>query len=441
MLIFWQECKHILRSKFFWSVIALGIALAIFMSWEMGFNSDEFSMCYDFTEKNGTSFTEKDALKYVEYILEYTEEGETLQENLKKIGVEGVTVQEILAYYNGKETELGKKLEKFGMEAQTEENQRLYSDVVFDMEYFTNPFQLVEERSFPNSEDRNSQRESLLQSLQETLPEWKFELLQKGYEDLDKRAAEIVKNGENQYFLPLPLYMGANYQWFNYQFSRQAIIGFLWAFAFVLAGVAAARSLGGSLMGNLQGMVYTGKNGRRLVLYKLLAVLAVTGGTYLVFYLLSTLVYLFLFRLDLYWNVPLAALTDWNGPVVPRLAITIGGYWWFQLGVGFATVLIMALIFSAAMVLTKNFYAGSAISVGVSILLYGLIQIIPGTQNSMLLMGSPIGLFLNAGVFLQERLCEFYILPRFEGLSLLIWGGFAAILAVLGFVRFRKAAL
>ncbi len=441
MLIFWQECKHILRSKFFWSVIALGIALAIFMSWEMGFNSDEFSMCYDFTEKNGTSFTEKDALKYVEYILEYTEEGETLQENLKKIGVEGVTVQEILSYYNGKETELGKKLEKFGMEAQTEENQRLYSDVVFDMEYFTNPFQLVEERSFPNSEDRNSQRESLLQSLQETLPEWKFELLQKGYEDLDKRAAEIVKNGENQYFLPLPLYMGANYQWFHYQFSRQAIIGFLWAFAFVLAGVAAARSLGGSLMGNLQGMVYTGKNGRRLVLYKLLAVLAVTGGTYLVFYLLSTLVYLFLFRLDLYWNVPLAALTDWNGPVVPRLAITIGGYWWFQLGVGFATVLIMALIFSAAMVLTKNFYAGSAISVGVSILLYGLIQIIPGTQNSMLLMGSPIGLFLNAGVFLQERLCEFYILPHFEGISLLIWGGIAAILAALGFVRFRRAAL
>lgn len=74
MLIFWQECKHILRSKFFWSVIALGIALAIFMSWEMGFNSEEFSICYDFTEKNGTSFTEKDAIKYVEYILEHTEE-------------------------------------------------------------------------------------------------------------------------------------------------------------------------------------------------------------------------------------------------------------------------------------------------------------------------------------------------------------------------------
>lgn len=441
MLIFWQECKHILRSKFFWSVIALGIALAIFMSWEMGFNSDEFSMCYDFTEKNGTSFTEKDALKYVEYIFEYTEEGETLQENLKKIGVEGVTVQEILAYYNGKETELGKKLEKFGMEAQTEENQRLYSDVIFDMEYITNPFILVEERSSLNSEDRNSQRESLLQSLKETLPEWKFELLQKGYEDLDKRAAEIIKTKENQYFLPFPLYMSANYQWFHYQFSREAIMGFLWAFAFVLAGVAAARSLGGSLMGNLQGMVYTGKNGRRLVLYKLLAVLAVTGGIYLVFYLLSTLVYLFLFRLDLYWNVPLAALTDWNGPVIPRFAITIGGYWWFQLGVGFAAVLIMALIFSAAMVLTKNFYAGSAISVGVSLLLYGLIQIVPGMQDSMLLMGSPIGLFLNAGVFLQERLCKFYILPHFEGISLLIWGGIAVILAALGLVRFRRTAL
>ena len=441
MLIFWQECKHILRSKFFWGVTALGMMVALFMCFKMGFFSEGYDVCYDFTEKNGTSFTEKDALNYVEYLLEHTDEGQTLQDNLKKIGLEETTAKELLTYYKGEETELEKNLEQFGMEAQTEEDQRIYSHVIFSVEDFTGPFLMVEKYSFSTSEEKDSQREEMLQFFKKSFPQWKFELLQRGYEDLDKRAAEIAKTGENQYFLPFPVYMSASYSWFDHQFSRQTMAGFLWAFTFVLAGVAAARSLGGSLMGNMQGMVYTGQKGRKLVLYKLLAVLAVTGGTYVVFYLLSTIVNLFLFRLDLYWNVPLAALSDWNGPVVPRISLTIGGYWWFQLGVGLAAVLIMALIFSAAMALTKNFYAGSAISVGVSLLLYGLIQMVPGMQDSMLLMGSPIGLFLNAGTFLQERFCKFYILPHFEGLSLLLWGGVAAILAVLGFVRFRRTAL
>ena len=100
----------------------------------------------------------------------------------------------------------------------------------------------------------------------------------------------------------------------------------------------------------------------------------------------------------------------------------------------------MALIFSAAMIFTKSFYAGSAISVGVSLLLLGLVQMVPAVQNSFLLMGSPIGLFLQAGKFLQEQFL-FSILPHFEGISLLVWGGIAAILVALGFVRFCRTAL
>lgn len=131
----------------------------------------------------------------------------------------------------------------------------------------------------------------------------------------------------------------------------------------------------------------------------------------------------------------------YNNSIIPRFAITIGGYWWFQLGVGLGAVLIMTLIFCASMILTKSFYAGSAISVGVSLLLLGVLQMMPDAQNSFLLMGSPIGLFLQAGHFLQGRFFLFSILPHFEGISLLIWGSIAAILTALGFVRFRKAAL
>ena len=100
----------------------------------------------------------------------------------------------------------------------------------------------------------------------------------------------------------------------------------------------------------------------------------------------------------------------------------------------------MALIFSAAMLLTKSFYAGSAISVGVSLLLLVIVQMVPGAQNSLLLMGSPISLFLNTGKFLQQSFL-FSILPHFEGYSLLAWGGIAAVLGALGFLRFRRTAL
>ena len=89
---------------------------------------------------------------------------------------------------------------------------------------------------------------------------------------------------------------------------------------------------------------------------------------------------------------------------------------------------------------TRSFYAGSAIAVGVSLLLLGLIQMVPAVQSSFLMMGSPIGLFLQAGNFLQEQFL-FSILPHFEGVMLLIWFGIAAGLGAVGFMRFRKAAL
>ena len=171
-----------------------------------------------------------------------------------------------------------------------------------------------------------------------------------------------------------------------------------------------------------------------------MAVLAASGGAYIVLYLLITVFYLFLFRLDLYWNVPLASMVDFDSSTIPRIAITVGGYWWFQLGVGLGAVLIMALVFSAAMVLTKSFYAGSAISVGVALLLWGIVDMVPSVKNSLLLMGSPLALFMNTGKFLQESFL-FSVLPHFEGYALLAWGGIAAVLGALGFLRYRRTAL
>ena len=113
----------------------------------------------------------------------------------------------------------------------------------------------------------------------------------------------------------------------------------------VLAGIIAARSIGGSFLNHMSSILYCGKSGRKLALRKMVSVLAISGMLYLALSLLITVYYVYRFRLNLYWDVPLASMVYYYGnSTIPRFAITIGGYWWFQLGVGLGTVLIMEFL-------------------------------------------------------------------------------------------------
>lgn len=448
MLIFWQEWKHILRSRFFWVVLVLGAALSINTVYtNLGYMrggdrlADDISVCYAFTEKYGTSFTEKDAEKYIKYYMTESEEGKAFVQRLEEeCGVKNVTPEEIIKVYHNEPTRIGDLLQKLEEEGQSEEKD--YANLIYHLELLTRPLKMAETNSLnPEQYDTKEWGKSWLEESGKNFPKWKQDLFLDGYDHLGERVEEIRKNGENHQMLPFLLTWYRNSEWFVFQFAGGSAMAILWAFSFVLAGIIAARSLGGSLMNHIPGMVYTGKTGRRLVWHKIMAVLAASGGAYIALYLLITVFYLFLFRLDLYWNVPLASMVDFDSSTIPRIAITVGGYWWFQLGVGLGAVLIMALVFSAAMVLTKSFYAGSAVSVGIALFLLLIVQMMPAMRNSLMLMSTPIGLYLNIGNFVQLQSFLFAILPHFEGLSLLIWGGFAAILAVLGFVRFRRAAL
>lgn len=441
MSIFLQECKHILRS-WFWLVVAVfGVVLCIYGGCMNAYNygSESFSLSYEFTQEHGSSFTKEDAMEYIKYYLENSEDGKDIQKDVKEVGLDTITAEEIKDYFDGKPTRFNEKLQEMS-EGKTSEEEEAYWNALHYMEILRNVLDIPEANSLnPEIYDMKVWGKNMLEEA--SFPKWKEELLLDGYAHLDERVEEIRKNGENHHMLPIGLSGFDNSEWFQFQFATNGPLGFLWGVAFVLAGIAAARSLGGSLMGNIQGMVYTGKTGRKLVWRKLLAVLAISAGAYIVLYLLMTIFCVFMFRLDMYWNVPLASMVYFGNSTIPRFAITIGGYWWFQLGVGLGAVLIMTLIFCASMLLTKSFYAGSAISVGVSLFLLGVVLMVPDAQNSFLLMGSPIGLFLQAGHFLQERFFLFSILPHFEGVMLLIWFGIAAILTALGFVRFRKAAL
>ena len=133
-------------------------------------------------------------------------------------------------------------------------------------------------------------------------------------------------------------------------------------------------------------------------------------------------------------------MVSYDGVTIQRFPITVGGYWLFQLGVGLGCVLIMGLLFVAFQLVTKNQYAGIALAVGFSLCLIAIIQVVPGGENSLLAMSSPIGLFLNTGLFLQARFL-FAVLPHFEGLSLLFWGLVASLIGGLGFLRMRRTAL
>lgn len=212
-------------------------------------------------------------------------------------------------------------------------------------------------------------------------------------------------------------------------------------FFLLLTGIAVGRSLGGSLHDRMPQMQYTGKFGRKLVLYKILAVCVVSGAVYLAGGLFITLVSLPRFRIDVYWNASLDSMIppEWKTKMeikVPEFPVTVGQFWWFQLAVGLAAVVIMAVLFSAVVLLVKNLYAGAA---GM-LCMYQLLTFFSTNNNPGLFIESPVRLFLDASD-IPQGLNLFPILPWFEGGSLLFWSGVAAVLAVLGFMRFRKSAL
>lgn len=434
MLLFWQECKYILRSRFLWIVAVIGVlACAFFSSSSWNYDKDSYAVTHGYVQENGFSFTEKDVEEYHKSYLDHMEDGEKLREVAREYGLEDIEFKDIVAYWNGEPSKLDQKLNNLEeADDDTQWNVLSYLDV------FKAPHDLVSSHNLnPKGIVENAKNE--LDSRPVPLSEWKKEMLLDGFRSLQERAESIVATKENQYLLPLAMDSSLNSLWFESQFNSYGL-GFLWAIAFVLAGIIVARSLGGSMMNNMQGMVYTGKPGRKFVLYKILSSLAISALAYLAMTLVVTLGFIIFFRLDLYWNIPLSAISGWRGSTIPRFFVTIGGYWWFQLGVGLGAVLIMALIFSAAMMLTKSFYAGSAISVGVALFLWAIVDMIPSMKNSLLLMGSPLALFMNTGKFLQQSFL-FSVLPHFEGYALLAWGGIAAVLGILGFVRFRRTSL
>lgn len=435
MLIFWQECKYILRSRFLWVVVILGSIFAVYNNTLVAANlGSDISFSYEFTEQHGISYKEKDVEVFLDTLLEQHFRAQDLKNELKAAGIPKVTAKDIIDYAKGNDCEFANQLMQI-----ENTDEKAYGEINNDLY----PFEWIARRALSrNLEEYDvvERGKSLLENTAYPISGWKQEMLLDAFEKLQKRAEEITENQENQYFLPYSFAYDNNSGWFSAQFSGYSALGFVWGFSMVLAGIIAARSIGGSFLNHMSGILYCGKSGRKLALRKMMSVLTMSGMLYLALSLLITLYYVYRFRLNLYWNVPLASMIQYTGPLIPRFPITVGGYWWFQLGVGLGTVLIMALIFSVAMMVTRSFYAGSAISVGISLLLLGLVQMVPAVQSSFLLMGSPIGLFLQAGKFLQQDFL-FSILPHFEGLSLLIWGSFAAVLAVLGFVRFRKAAL
>lgn len=439
MLIFWQECKHILRSRFLWVVMMLCALLGVFFAVTRITDDDRknYEVAHIYTQKYGTAFTQDDVETYREIYLHETPHGKRLQEALKEAGLPFPTEEEMLDSRWEQKTEFGKKVDSlwennyndYMMISQAIDNYLSIADYVEGYDY--NPYAEKSEE-VPWVLD-------LIRYRPVPLSHWKIEMLEEAAAKDEEKLSAIITTKQNQHLLPLDNRMSNSRFWFTFPLDLMGQ-GLVWAAAFVLAGIAAGRSLGGSFQSNMQGMVYLGKPGRRFGLYKVLAVLAVSAVLYLFLSIVVLLGYVLLCRTDLYWNVPLSAVNTGNGVMIPRFFITIGGYWLFQLGVGLAAVLIMTLVFCAVMMVTKNFYAGSAVSVGVPLLLLGLIVNVPAAQNSFLVMGSPIGLFLNTGKFLQQDFL-FSILPHFEGIMLLIWCGIAAVLAAVGFVRFRKAAL
>lgn len=438
MRIFWEECKHILRSRLLWCVALLGFLAGLYLH-SVSVDPSLLEVSNGFVREHGTSFTEQDADDFVLYYLEHTQHGQEVKQELQQLGLSTITPSQIMRYQRGEDPELAERLH-----ALREKDESAYEYLMYEFHWFTRVLDQMADNRTEENIDLEKQGKSWMDSLLPPEEEWKRSLLQPAFAAMQDRVEDVFATGENQGFFPYSLSGGGYNSWFWSQFRMTDGLGFLWGLSFLLSAIMVARSLGGSFRAHRGQLLYTGRPGRRLILIKMAAVLTISGLLFLLLTGLMTLLYVLLYHIDLYWHVPVASLLCEDGPAIPRLAVTLLQYWWFQLGVGLGCVLIMALLFGGVMALTKNFYVGSAM---IALLVTGfviLLKMVPGTESSLLLMSSPMGLFFHTGFLLMPFLRAstlFTALPHFEGYSLLVWGLITAIVMTLGMWRMHRASI
>lgn len=206
MSIFWQECKHILRSRFFWVVLVLGVALSVntvytTSGYFKAVNVTDISISYAFTEKYGTSFTQKDAEKFVKYYMTETEEGKELVQNIQKdSGVKEISPEEIIDAYNNESSQIPAELEAVlqKMEEDGRDEDAEYSNILYYLDILQRPLELAENNSLnPESYNMKEKGNKWLEESGKYFPKWKQELILDSYDRLEERVEEIRKNGEN----------------------------------------------------------------------------------------------------------------------------------------------------------------------------------------------------------------------------------------------------
>ena len=111
MLIFWQECKHILRSRFLWVVVILGSIFAVYNNTLVAANlGSDISFSYEFTEQHGVSYKEKDVEVFLDTLLEQHFRAQDLKNELKAAGIPKVTAKDIIDYAKGNDCEFANQL-------------------------------------------------------------------------------------------------------------------------------------------------------------------------------------------------------------------------------------------------------------------------------------------------------------------------------------------
>lgn len=107
MLIFWQECKYILRSRFLWAVVLLSVLLGMFFAVTRVTEEDRenYEAAHLYVQEYGTAFTKDDVKIYRDIYLHKTQAGKKFQEALKEAGLPFPTEEEMLDIRGERKTE------------------------------------------------------------------------------------------------------------------------------------------------------------------------------------------------------------------------------------------------------------------------------------------------------------------------------------------------
>ena len=239
--------------------------------------------------------------------------------------------------------------------------------------------------------------------------------------------------GESTYFMHQSLFHGI-----------AGIMGRLLLQGILLVTLLALLGIGYEKIHNTEHSIYASKTGRRIIYYKVAAIITSGIALYVLLIIITLAAYFIIFDYGNVWSSSISSgfnyIDDLIGarPFTTWQRFTVVSYMWASLGISLGLLICFSFMGIIIGILSRDFYIGFLMSIIINAVFIALPSVLPmNFYPRYTLYQTPIWLWLNSGLWFTDG-GIFALWQNFETWGLLISLLISLVLCITAIKRFEK---